>query len=60
VRFGFEAALAARYGRRILSWMETTAFEVFVGILIVLAIAGTIVSAVAVIRATRRAEPVRS
>jgi membrane protein YqaA with SNARE-associated domain len=53
-RFGVEAGLAARHGRRILSWMETSTFELIVGILIVLAVAGTIVSAVAVARGTRR------
>jgi membrane protein YqaA with SNARE-associated domain len=54
VRFGVEAALAARYGRQILRWMESTAFEVTVGVLIALAVVGTIVSAVAAIRSTRR------
>ena len=53
VRFGAEGALAARYGRRILRWTESTTFEVMVGALIALAIAGTIVSAVAVWRSTR-------
>jgi membrane protein YqaA with SNARE-associated domain len=53
VRFGIEAALAARYGERILGWMKSTTFEVIVGALIVLALAGTIASAVAVIRGTR-------
>lgn len=53
VRFAGEAALAALYGRRILGWMESTAFEVVVGVLIVLAIGGTIVSAVAVVRGSR-------
>lgn len=57
LRFGVESALAARYGRRLLSWMETTTFEVVVGILIVLAIVGTIASAVSVVRATRRHGP---
>ena len=53
LRFGAESALAARYGRRILAWMESTTFEVIVGVLIVLAIAGTAISAVAVWRSTR-------
>ena len=53
VRFLAEAALAARYGRRILKWMESTTFEVIVGVLIFLAIAGTIVSAIAVWRSSR-------
>lgn len=57
LRFGIEAGLAARYGRRILTWMESTVFETIVGVLIVLAIAGTIVSAVAAYRSTRRSGP---
>jgi membrane protein YqaA with SNARE-associated domain len=54
VRFVAEAGLAARYGRGILAWMKSPTFEVVVGALTVLAVAGTVVSAVAVIRATRR------
>jgi membrane protein YqaA with SNARE-associated domain len=53
VRFGVESALAARYGRGILRWMESTTFEVIVGALIFLAIAGTIVSAIAIWRGSR-------
>jgi membrane protein YqaA with SNARE-associated domain len=53
-RFGVEAALAARYGSRILRWMESSVFESIIGALIALAIIGTIVSAIAVIRGTRR------
>ena len=54
LRFGIETALAAHYGRRILKWMESTTFEVIVGVLIVLAVGGTIVSAVALYRGSRR------
>ncbi len=54
VRFLAEGGLAAIYGRRILSWMQSTVFEVIVGTLIGLAIVGTIVSGVAVVRSTRR------
>ncbi len=54
VRFGIEAALAARYGASILRWMESSVFEVIIGALTALAIVGTIVSALAVIRSTRR------
>ena len=53
LRFGVESALAARYGRGILEWMESTTFEVVVGALIVLAIVGTLVSAIAIWRSTR-------
>ena len=60
VRFGIEAALAARYGSRILSWMKTTTFEVAVAALIVLALVGTVASAIAVVRGTRRPRGERS
>lgn len=53
-RFLLEAGLAAIYGRRILLWMQSTVFEVIVGVLIALAIGGTIVSGVAVYRGSRR------
>jgi membrane protein YqaA with SNARE-associated domain len=54
LRFTVEAALAARYGRGILAWMESTTFTVVVGALIVLAVAGTVVSAIAVYRSTKK------
>ena len=54
VRFGLEASLAAHYGRGILKWMESTTFQVIVGILIVLAVGGTILSGIALYRSTRR------
>jgi membrane protein YqaA with SNARE-associated domain len=57
VRFFVEAAFAARYGRRILTWMESPAFEVMVAILIALAVIGTILSAIAVVRGTRQRTP---
>ena len=52
LRFGIEAGLAARYGRRLLTWMESPVFEAIVGGLIVLAIAGTVISGVAVWRSS--------
>jgi membrane protein YqaA with SNARE-associated domain len=55
LRFGVEGALAASYGRQILVWMESTAFEVTVGILIVLALVGTVVSAASVLMPKRAA-----
>jgi hypothetical protein len=55
IRFAAEAGLAALYGRRILTWMESTVFEVIVGVLIGVAVIGTIVSIVAVVRGTRGA-----
>lgn len=57
VRFGAEAGLAARYGGRILSWMESTVFEVIVGTLVVVILAGTIASAIALLKRTRRRPP---
>lgn len=54
VRFGIEAALAAYYGRGILTWMKSATFQWIIGVFILLAIGGTIVSAIAVVRSTRR------
>lgn len=61
-RFLAEAGLAAIYGRRILSWMQSTAFQVIIGALIVLAVGGTIVSAIAMVRSSRHRDtaPLRS
>ncbi len=52
VRFGAETALAAHYGRGIIAWMRSPVFEVIVGILIALAVVGTLISAIAVWRST--------
>lgn len=57
LRFTVESALAARYGRGILAWMESTTFTVIVGALTTIAIIGTIVSAVALYRGSRRRQP---
>jgi membrane protein YqaA with SNARE-associated domain len=54
LRFGTEAALAARYGRRIIRWMRTPTFETLVGILIALAVIGTIISAIALVRGSKK------
>jgi membrane protein YqaA with SNARE-associated domain len=54
-RFGVEGALAYWYGSQILRWMKTPAFQAVVGAIIVLAVVGTIVSAVIVVRGSRRA-----
>jgi membrane protein YqaA with SNARE-associated domain len=58
-RFLVETALAAHYGNGILSWMQSTTFTVFVGMVIALAVIGTIISAVAVYRSTRRGSGVQ-
>lgn len=54
VRFGVEAVLADRYGRGVLRFLHSTTFEVVVGVLIVAAFGGTIVSGVVLWRRTRR------
>ena len=59
-RFSIEAGLAAYYGRRILTWMDSTVFEVLVGIITVAAILGTIVSAIAVYRSMKKDKRERS
>jgi hypothetical protein len=53
VRFGLESGLAALYGSQILRWMKTPSFEIVIGALIVLALIGTAISAIAVVRASR-------
>jgi membrane protein YqaA with SNARE-associated domain len=54
IRFGIESMLARRYGTGILGWMKTPSFKMVVGGFIALALIGTVVSAVALIRSTRR------
>jgi membrane protein YqaA with SNARE-associated domain len=54
LRFFVEGALAAHYGRRVLTMMKSQTFTVIVAVLIALAVIGTIVSAVAVYRGTKR------
>lgn len=53
-RFLIEAGLAAYYGRGILAWMESQTFTAVVATLTTLAIAGTIVSAIAMYRSVKR------
>ena len=54
LRFTIEGALAAKYGAALLRWMDSPAFTIAVGVLAALAIIGTVVSAVAVARSTRK------
>lgn len=54
VQYGLEGALAAKYGRHIVRWMRTPAFKMVVSFIIGLAVIGTVVSAIAVIRASRK------
>src|SRR6185436_17483084 len=59
LRFAIEAALAAYYGRGILAWMQSRTFALIVGALVVMALVGTAISAVAVARSTRRGPSTR-
>ena len=54
VRFVAEAALAAYYGRALIAWMESGTFTAIVLVMTTLAIAGTVVSAIAVYRSVKR------
>ncbi|HJZ71864.1 MAG TPA: VTT domain-containing protein [Vicinamibacterales bacterium] len=51
-RFGLEAALAIRYGRRILGWLGSTFFHDVVAILFLLAVVLTTVSLVKLVRSS--------
>ena len=53
LRFGLEALLAILYGSRMLRWLDSDLFHDIVGVLILAAIALSIVSLVRVIRASR-------
>jgi len=57
VRFLAEGALAAHYGKGIIGWMQSTTFTVTVGIVAAIAIVGTIVSAIALYRSSKRERP---
>jgi membrane protein YqaA with SNARE-associated domain len=52
-RFGVEGALAYRYGSQILRWMKTPQFQTVIGVIIALAVIGTIVSAVVAFRGSK-------
>lgn len=55
LRFGIEAALAVRYGRRILAWIDSDLFHDIVFVSIALAAILTVLSVVRLIRSSRRA-----
>jgi membrane protein YqaA with SNARE-associated domain len=57
LRFATEGGLAAHYGRGILGWMQSTTFTAIVAAMTGIAIIGTMVSAVAVYKSTRRHRP---
>lgn len=53
-RFGVEGVLAHRYGTGIVRWMKTPTFQAVVGVFIALAVIGTIISAVILVRGSKR------
>lgn len=59
-RFGLEALLAIRYGRRILSWLDSDIFHDVVTFFIVIALALTTLSVVKIVRAARSPSPRRA
>jgi hypothetical protein len=56
VRFGTEAALALVFGRKILQILRSDMFQLVIAGFIVLAVVGTIISAVLLWRSTRHQE----
>ena len=54
LRFGVEGALAHRYGTAIVAWMKTPTFQAVVGVFIGLAVIGTVISAVILVRGSKR------
>jgi membrane protein YqaA with SNARE-associated domain len=59
LRFGVEAALAARYGRQILSWLESDLVQDIAAFFIVLAIGLTVFSTVRLVRSAPHPRSVR-
>jgi membrane protein YqaA with SNARE-associated domain len=53
-RFGVEGVLAHRYGTAIVAWMKTPTFQAVVGVFIGLAVIGTVISAVILVRGSKR------
>ena len=54
LRFAAESGLAAYYGRGIIAWMKSPTFTIVVAVMTGMAIVGTLVSAVAVYRSTKK------
>jgi membrane protein YqaA with SNARE-associated domain len=54
IRFGIETTLARTYGTAILGWMKTPSFKITIGVFIGLALIGTVISAIALARSSRR------
>ena len=60
LRFGVEAALAARHGRGVLAWLESDLFQDIVSFFIVAAVALTLFSLVRLVRSTTKTSGPRS
>lgn len=58
-RFGIEAGLGAYYGGGVIRWMQSTTFTIVVMALAVLAVAGTLISGIAIYRSIRREKAAR-
>jgi len=56
LRFSVETTLAHRYGTQIIRWMKTPSFQAVIGVFIGLALIGTAISAVALLRSSRRSK----
>jgi membrane protein YqaA with SNARE-associated domain len=54
LRFGAEAVLARIYGRGVLRMLQSDAFQMIVGAFVVIAVVGTLISAVMLWRSTHR------
>jgi membrane protein YqaA with SNARE-associated domain len=53
IRFGVEALLAVRYGRRIITWLESDLLQNIIAGFILLAVALTVLSIVRLVRSSR-------
>ena len=56
LRFGLEALLAVKYGAALTTWMASDTFKFAIGGFIAVAVIGTVVSAIVVVRRNRRIE----
>lgn len=54
LRFGVEAALAVKYGDALVYWMGSETFKIAVGVFIAIAVIGTAVSALVMMRRAKR------
>jgi membrane protein YqaA with SNARE-associated domain len=52
LRFGAEAVLAHVYGRQIINWFESETFQYIAGFLVAIALLGTVIAVIQLIRST--------